>query len=276
MAQATTDVEPVEVKHPAKFGDDIIAAAQQQLDFRFQHHDGYVMVLDPFAGTGRVHELTSQYATFGVELEKEWNDIAVERAAEHAAENSIAANYLGDVMELEKSWSNPGLFDVVFTSPCYGNRMADHHNALEKCKECKGVGTINSVYDPWSKCEKCDGVGRRVYKRNTYKHYLGRDLTPNSAAAMQWGFEYRRFHIRAWVEVMKVLKPGGWFLLNVKDHIRDDKRKQVAGFHVRTLQMLGLIIHDIEIIPTTGNGMGKNREKRVPGELLITLHKPTK
>ena len=48
-------------------------------------------------------------------------------------------------------------FDMVVTSPTYGNRMADHHNAKD---------------------------GRR---RITYTHNLGRTLTPGNSGAMQWG-----------------------------------------------------------------------------------------
>ena len=67
-------------------------------------------------------------------------------------------------------------FDAVVTSPCFGNRMADHHNAKDNSK------------------------------RHTYRHYLGRELTKGSAAGMQWGEEYKHFHTEAWLEAKRVLK----------------------------------------------------------------------
>ena len=76
------------------------------------------------------------------------------------------------------------------TSPTYGDRLADHHDARD--------GSV----------------------RHSYKHDLGRDLHPDNSGAMQWGPAYRDFHTAAWVEVRRVLRPGGRFVLNVKDHVR--------------------------------------------------------
>jgi hypothetical protein len=49
---------------------------------------------------------------------------------------------------------------------------------------------------------------------------LGRPLTPGNSGALQWGEEYRALHVAVWTECRRVLKPGGIFVLNVKDHIR--------------------------------------------------------
>ena len=48
-------------------------------------------------------------------------------------------------------------FDAICTSPTYGNRMADHHEAR-------------------------DGS-----PRDTYRHVLGRPLTPGNSGALHWG-----------------------------------------------------------------------------------------
>ena len=80
-------------------------------------------------------------------------------------------------------------FDAVATSPAYGNRMADQ-----------------SV--------------RPDAKTYTYAHALGRRCSPGSGAALQWGDEYRRLHRRAIAEMVRVVRPGGRIVVNVKDHPR--------------------------------------------------------
>lgn len=61
------------VKHPAKFSDEILQTIARIIDER---HPRRSFVLDPFAGVGRVHELSelckSDVETLGVEIEPEW------------------------------------------------------------------------------------------------------------------------------------------------------------------------------------------------------------
>jgi SAM-dependent methyltransferase len=105
---------------------------------------------------------------------------------------------VGDALALP--WKN-GVFDAVCTSPTYGNRMADHFTDHQKNKN---------------------------YTRNTYRHALGRPLSANNSGRMQWGDNYRDFHKKAWVEVWRVLRPGGKFVLNVSDHIRKGVVQEVT------------------------------------------------
>ena len=75
-------------------------------------------ILDPFAGTGRVFYLLDELPGLhiaAIELE-EWPDM-------HPAVQ------LGNALHLPFP---AGSFDAVATSPTYGNRMADHHNACYK------------------------------------------------------------------------------------------------------------------------------------------------
>jgi SAM-dependent methyltransferase len=152
-------------------------------------------VLDPFAGTGGIHRLQDHgYKTAGIEIETEW-------AALHPG------TVVGSALDLP---FGDDTFDAIVTSPTYGNRLADSHNAA----------------DP--------------ELRRSYTHDLGHELNADNSGAMHWGDRYRRFHEEAWIEAVRVLAPSGVFLLNVKDHIRRGARQHVAGWHVTTLCRLGL------------------------------------
>ena len=102
--------------HPAKFTPailDVVAAELAAEANRRGLDRSDLRVLDPFAGTGRVHLLSG--ATVGVELEPEWAAMA-------------PGTLLGDARLLP---FGPGSFDAVATSPAYGNRLADHHAAKD-------------------------------------------------------------------------------------------------------------------------------------------------
>src|SRR5437868_9381022 len=104
------------------------------------------LVLDPFAGVGGIHTLAALGIahTVGVELEPEC-------ALQHPR------NIVGSALALPFP---DDTFDAIVTSPCYGNRMADHHDAKD------------------------------ASRRNTYTHALGRPLAFANAGSLQWGDSY--------------------------------------------------------------------------------------
>lgn len=143
------------MRHPAKYTDSLIPVFARMLK-------GSTRILDPFAGTGKVfflERLLPGVQIEALELEPEW-------ATMHPRTT------IGNVLSIP--WDN-NYFDAICTSPCYGNRMADHHDAK-------------------------DGSSR-----NTYAHALGRKPHCNNAGLLQWGEDYRRFHIRAWSEESVIL-----------------------------------------------------------------------
>lgn len=230
VQKAVDKRKPPNRDHPAPFSGKILDAVADQL----KEAGTPETVLDPFAGTGRVHELRERagvVTTIGVELEPEWAD-------KHP--DTIQGNALQLTEQFE-----PDSVDAIVTSPTYGNRMADHHDA------------------------KDDST------RLTYKHTLGRDLNEDNSGQMQWGDEYRDFHRKAWAESVTVLKPGGIFTLNVKNHIRAGEVQRVTEWHINTLMHdFGLHLVAIDIIPGRGLAAGANTDQRTAFELVITLRKP--
>jgi DNA modification methylase len=199
------------VRHPAKFGDALIPVLAETIK-------DYVplggVVLDPFAGVGKIHLLP--YHTVGVEIEPEWA-------------NQHSQTIVGDALKLPFPANT---FDAVCTSPVFGNRMSDHHDA------------------------KDDSV------RYSYKHTLGRDLHPNNSGQLQWGDAYRSFHRLAWAEVARVIKPKGVFVLNISDHIRSFCRMPVSAWHTNTIIRLGFDYLDRIPVETKRLRYGANRELR--------------
>lgn len=199
------------------------------------------IILDPFAGIGRVHQLaTVSLRTVGIEIEPEW-------AAAHP--NTICGNALALPFE-------PESFDGAVTSPVYGNRFSDSHNAK-------------------------DGTLRRSYTHDLRRTTQDpeRKLHPDNAGTLYaWQAKYWKFHVRAWGEVLRVLKPGAPFILNVSDFYRTTqshgrKRLPVARTHARTCVELGFELVRAYPIETPRMRFGENHESRAPFEYVLHLRK---
>lgn len=255
----TTAVPP----HPAKYTPVIMAEIRQTLAEHAPTSPLFpVTVLDVFAGPGGIHQLEADgYATTGVELEPEWAD-------------AHPRTRVGDATALP---FDPATFDVVCTSPCYGNRMADTYDGTrDRCTICGGDGVARAVAGnrlPDEPCEPCDGTGLRPSKRYTYTVALGRHPSDGSAAALQWGPEYRDLHRRAWAEAHRVLRPAGLLLLNISDHIRQFRPQGVDIWHANALGELGFTLLEQRAIATPRSKNGANRDARALCEWLLVFRK---
>ena len=215
--------------HPATYSDDVLTVLAA---YTFPG----MVIVDPFAGVGGIHQLRSlvDVVTFGVELEPKW----AERGG----------CLVGDARLVDE---HPDLVDVVvdaiMTSPPYGNRMAD-------------------VYDPDD-----------PYHRDTYTRHLGEQLQPDNAGGLQWGEKYRAVMVAAWAAANRKLAPGGWFVLNIKDHVRGDVVQHVAAWHVNHLVHIhGLHLEAHHMVPSGGLPAGANAAQRVPCEEIYVFRKPEK
>ena len=223
---------PHQKAHPAVYSDPLLPIFAKAL-LRHAEGAGVITVLDPFAGIGRIHELMRRlpdgemFETYGLEIEPGW-------AACHPRTKC------GDVLEIRRHYRRR--FDAIVTSPTYGNRFADHHNAV----------------DPES--------------RRSYRHDYEEPLHWNNSGVLHWGPEYREFHEDAWLQVNSVLRSGGLFLLNCKNHIRGGVEQKVCQWHLKTLRALGL--ERIQTINASTRGMqaGANRDLRCP-EYVYVLRK---
>src|SRR5690606_41371806 len=150
--------------------------------------------------------------------------------------------HVGDAAAM--TWAADGEFDAIVTSPTYGNRMADHHNARD---------------------------GSRRY---TYRHALGRPLHPANTGQMQWGDAYREAHRRIWAECIRVLRSGGVFVVNVKNHIRRGEIMRVSEWHAEELQRQGLQLVEWVGVECPGMRNGANARLRVSYEDVWVFRKP--
>ena len=100
------------------------------------------------------------------------------------------------------------------------------------------------------------------------------DLHPDNSGQLHWGPKYRAFHKQAWVEAVRVLRPGGRFLLNLKNHIRSGVEQSVVEWHRDHLCDIGLVAVAHEHVIAPANRAGANRGVRVDHESVLVLDKP--
>jgi len=214
-------------KHPAKFTDSFIPIFADILKEKNN-------VIDIFAGTGKIVEIKNlgyKGKVFINEIEPEWAEI----------NSSMVDGFTK--LDAENLPYKDEYFEAVCTSPTYGNRMADCHNAK-------------------------DGS-----KRNTYTHTLGRKLDDENTGKMQWGDKYREKHKKCWLEAKRILKKEGLLILNMSDHIRKGEIIPVTDFHISFLESIGFTVLEHKKINTPRNGFGANANVRVDYESIIILKK---
>jgi len=215
------------MKHPAIYTDAFLPIFANLLV-------GSKKVLDPFAGTGKLAKI-KDFGFDGIvvcnELESEWANSSLYPVDEW---------HIGDASFL--SWATG--VDAICTSPTYGNRMADSHNARDN--------------------------SRRI----TYTHYIGRKLTKGNSGAMQWGENYKNLHQDVWAQCWNILPIGGKMIVNISNHIRNGDEVDVVGWHEKCISKIGFNLVDHIKIETPRMRFGANAQKRIQHESILVFAKP--
>lgn len=191
-------------------------------------------VYDPFAGTGKIALIKN----YGFDGEIYCCEIEPEWTRQF---DGVDFWFIGD--SAKTKFLSENKFDAICTSPTYGNRMADHFNATDSSK------------------------------RITYRHFLGHPLKPDNTGRMQWGKKYQNKHREIYIELFRLLKNGGKFILNISDHIRNGEIVNVSDWHKNKLVKIGFNVVDDLKIETPRMGFGQNGKLRVSHERIIELRK---
>lgn len=280
---------------PAKYSAPIVDAIEAELAARFLHT---ARILDPFGGVGGVHQLADRLPVTTVAI-----DIEAEQAALHPRTVHGDSRRVTSLVPQLRALTDPGLppdvgwrgFDAIVTSPAYGNRLADQYlgSDNEKCRRCDGQGWLHDCTgkaltdaeraDGHADCSLsgcpnctppggCGGTGKSPSKRMGYAIALGRRLTLGSGAALHWGDRYRKVHRDVLREVQLLLRPGGWWLVNVSSFLETDDDgdayRPVMEWWVEEIAVRARIVR-LVAIPTARLRFGQNAERRVPVEHLI-------
>jgi hypothetical protein len=210
--------------HPATF-------SNQFIDIFYDEIKDCYNILDPFAGTGKI----GMVKNIGYTGKITCNDLE--------PEYKINCGYSIDKwLHIDASLLT-GCFDAIVTSPTYGNRMADSHNAKDKSK------------------------------RVTYTHKLGRKLHPENTGAMQWGDRYKLKHIECYNNFYKILEKNGKLIINISDHIRKGVVIDVSGWHLENICSIGFQLIKKYEIPVKRMRFGANNELRVSNEYIYVFKK---
>jgi SAM-dependent methyltransferase len=218
------------MNHPAKYSDIMLPVFAKQLQ-------GYLKVLDPMAGTGKLAQIYLHGyhgQIYCNEIEPDW------QKSDHPEE------VIWSFTDAEHLPYRDGSFDAICTSPTYGNRLADHWNRKD------------------------------TSKRFSYTFNLGKELHPENTGKMHWGKSYREKHILIWKECLRVLRDNGKFIVNVSDHIRNYQLIPVVQWHKDTLLSLGLTLKEEYPISTPRLRYGSNHKARVGVEWILVFQKGEK
>lgn len=263
MKLSKPDVPP-NPDNPAKFTDTVLAQIRAVMQAEAARLARPPMVLDPFCGTGRIHQLQPMCHTVGVELEPEW-------AACHPD------TWVGDARDLPDQWTNH--FDAICTSVVYSNRMSDCHDAKDKCKRCGGEGKMPSGAG-FVECSLCKGKG--LSPRKSYRTSLGRMPSEGSSATLQWGDRYKDHSRACLAEMIRVVDDGGLVVVNVSNHYRGVKVggvtrsavMRVVEWWIETMLARGLYMEAVLPVATSRMRHGANHTLRATTEQVIVCRKP--
>ena len=235
--------DPGAAKHPAPYTDALLPIFAELLLKSHCHSvavgPGPAKILDPFAGTGKIARLRSwlpQAEFYGYEIEPEWADTGP-RGRLHLHHRRQPADALPR-RHVRRHLHQPDLRQPHGRSSRGARRQPAPHlppraRPAADTRELRGAA-----------------MGRWHRRR-----------------------EYRALHVAVWTECRRVLKPGGIFVLNVKDHIRGGVLQEVTNWHAVTLLMLGFVCTRRVHVPCPGQRHGANGHLRVDYESVLQFRR---
>lgn len=230
--------------HPCQYSGPVLDAMARSLRReakRLSMGRKQLLVLDPCAGTGlRVmnHPMFDEHAWLGIELEASF--IAPEAWW-------VAPGDMTDVSLPDH------VIDVYCTSYVFPNRMTDSFIQAE------GNEWEYITYSHKARANRND----RTYR-----------LAPTNAGALRWGEPYRELHSRAIAEGIRVLRHGGLFVVEMKNHMVKGEIIPVTEWFVEEFKRQGCKIERKARVGVPGNRKGANREQREEYSTLIHARAP--
>lgn len=232
------------VKHGAKFSDQIVDCLYRRVAEECARLARPALIVDPFAGTGEkiaAHPgfrlLFERHRIEGFELEPAFIDASWVREG-----NALSLPY-GD-----------GEVDVVFTSPAYGNRLADRHAPKDQ--------STRHSYTFWLR-----------HNRGVRLDDTSVELHPDNGGGMRFGDAYQQLHGRVYVELGRVTGSGGLLLLNVSNFVRHHTQVDAVGWHRSAVEQAGFQVVCQVAVPTRRMRYGANRDLRVASEQVLVCRR---
>jgi len=182
-------------------------------------------ILDPMAGTfERIRELEKK--------ELGWHQVyGIELEEEWVSSYPHPRFQQGDARDMP---FGDEFFDCIVVSPSYGNRDSDRTGEW------------------WDNAD-----------RKTYAAALGRNVSAESLCVPFESDAYKRGHVLAWAECVRVLKVDGLFVINLKNHVKAGVIVPVSQWHRNVLRdTLRMTEIDDTSVPVSGRHSGANAAVR--------------
>jgi len=236
------------MSHPAPFSKEILA----QLSALTKDWEG--PILDPYAGTGLIHEM-GRDDTWGIEIEEPWAKMH-ERTAWGDSTTLTVAPLNPENVSVNGGRSFLPRPHAIVTSPDYGNRFADNY-----------LGT---------QAEQAERAATGKHpRRRGYALSLNRPVTPgNGAGHYFWSPEYKRIHSDVAIAVTRVMLRPANLALNVSNLFHDGIEHPVVSWWVANFGQRGWVMVDGVPVKTKRYKDGANREARPSSEWIIHMRLP--
>lgn len=249
-----------ELTHPAPFS----ATIMDQLADIIADWKG--PILDPYAGTNRIAELTST-ATIGIEIEEDWarrhgcvwgNSKTLRPVDETTMIVEEPYDFVNTIQGRRESLPRPR---AVCFSPDYGNRFADQYLGTPEEQEHRAK------------------TGQ-LPRRRSYAISLGRKVTDGSTCRHKFGPKYRAMHAEIMTAVTSVMLRPAKIACNVSDFYetvetdRGSQRVHVVSFWLELLASLGWVIERMVPVTTSRFRDGANSDLRADAETILVGHLP--